>query len=120
MKRLIPAVATLAVAEPLLLLGTVGPGCPLPLPSPAPARTATAAVAPVVKPPPPARPAPPPVVKPEPPRRPRPVPRPAPVHAGMMIAPAAGRRQGLPLVILVVVVLVPCVAAAVVRFAKAR
>ena len=126
--RLVPAV-TLAIVGPLLLIMGPKHWCTVPLPTPSPIVTTHApkpvpAVAPV-----PATvpsPAPTPAVTPKPDPRPKRHPQTVrvvklfPGRGNLLVPTQGGRRKALPLVILLVVVLAPCAAAAVTRYGRNR
>ncbi|HSZ40991.1 MAG TPA: hypothetical protein VK817_13645 [Trebonia sp.] len=135
-RRALAPTAVLVVAWPLLLASGPGRWCPTrPSPSPSPAATRILARAKAPTPPapktvavlpPPASPSdspPPPSVAPRPPVR-RQAARTAPVSfvaRGNLVPPTpSSQHKSLPLVLLVVVVLAPCVAAAVTRYVKTR
>jgi hypothetical protein len=133
-RRALAPTAVLVVAWPLLLASGPGRWCPTrqsPSPSPAATRTVAPSRAPVpptpkpaaVLPPPPSPSYSPPPVAPRPPVKPHPAPT-APVSfvaRGNLVPPTpSSQHKSLPLVLLVVVVLAPCVAAAVTRYVKTR
>jgi len=140
-QRVLAPTAVLVVAWPLLLASGPGRWCPTkPSPSPSPSVTKTVAPKPTTPPPapkpaavlpPPPSPSyspPPPKVVPPPVKRhpaPKPKPKPKPTVAfvarGDLVPPTpSSQHKNLPLLLLVIVVLAPCVAAAVTRYVKLR